>query len=530
MDAHLDSLSDAELGRLWAEAAHSAEALARENAVLRAYLCRHVSAQEADEWAADDEPAGGRSRSGGRRRPAGRSRRPRPAAATLDQKLEVASAELDAARRETAAMQGDAARTLAKLRALAQQSDAQLAALTREAHEFQREVVVGGEHALTGRVRAERVVRYYEGSLRRKDTALEQLRLRCEALRGSLAKDRASLRRKEQAGDTLHYVDFLQLQIENKQLSGRLEERNGELTRLKGSAGATHAAQGGLKAALAALLRECGALRGELRGRGAVQARLRGELALAADELAALRATAASLAKAAQLARESESGGGGGGGGGSSALPVTLDYMGLVALQSAIQRELAAWARKVDVAALAAANAAAARHRHRGGGGGGGEDEARRADDDAETSRCPWRVTGVTPAATAAAAASGGHGSGRMVAGFPSRAAPSRWARLLPSPAHDSARPLLAGGGGSCPSLPAAAATAEQPAGGLALGATSSRPASFAAVARHGGAPRPGAAAAAPALAVAGVTVPVGALGSAPALAPGPAAGYPYKR
>ena len=61
-----------------------------------------------------------------------------------------------------------------------QQREGASTALVREAHEFQRDVVVAGAHALTGRVRAERVVRYYECASRAADTAVEQLRLRCE--------------------------------------------------------------------------------------------------------------------------------------------------------------------------------------------------------------------------------------------------------------------------------------------------------------------------------------------------------------
>jgi Domain of unknown function (DUF4201) len=40
-------------------------------------------------------------------------------------------------------------------------------------------------------------------------------------------------------GDALHYIDFHQLQIENKQYVGRIEERNEELLRLKMTTGRT---------------------------------------------------------------------------------------------------------------------------------------------------------------------------------------------------------------------------------------------------------------------------------------------------
>lgn len=40
------------------------------------------------------------------------------------------------------------------------------------------------------------------------------------------------LRQKDDMGDALHYIDFHQLQIENKQYVSRIEERNDELLKV----------------------------------------------------------------------------------------------------------------------------------------------------------------------------------------------------------------------------------------------------------------------------------------------------------
>ena len=44
------------------------------------------------------------------------------------------------------------------------------------------------------------------------------------------------LRQKDDMGDALHYIDFHQLQIENKQYVTRIEERNDELLKVRMSA------------------------------------------------------------------------------------------------------------------------------------------------------------------------------------------------------------------------------------------------------------------------------------------------------
>lgn len=324
-------------------------AIFRENAVLQSYLGRHVSPQEAEEWAAADDEG---RRSGRRSRGPSKAKKPtvRPVAVTIDQKLDLVTAELDAARQETSNMKSLASKTLDKLRALSEQSDARIASVKREAYEFKKDVVIGGENTLTGRIRAERMQKYYEDSLQRKDNTIEQLRLKSESLRAALAKGRDTLRRKEEVGDTLHYIDFLQLQIENKQLVGRLGERSGEMVRLKASTAATGRSQNDFKARLADLQKECGRLRGEIRGRSGVLGRVRGETALIEEELAALRASAAGLAKTAQLAQE--------GGGGALELPTSIDYITLVALEKQLGREVRSWERKAEIASLAARNSA----------------------------------------------------------------------------------------------------------------------------------------------------------------------------
>jgi hypothetical protein len=55
---------------------------------------------------------------------------------------------------------------------------------------------------------------------------------------------------KEELGDVLHYIDFHQLQIENKQYLAKIEEKNEELLQLKMTTGKTVQALNDLKANL----------------------------------------------------------------------------------------------------------------------------------------------------------------------------------------------------------------------------------------------------------------------------------------
>ncbi|KAF0774406.1 hypothetical protein AaE_001894, partial [Aphanomyces astaci] len=91
----------------------------------------------------------------------------------------------------------------------------------------------------TGKTIAEKMVRYMEEKLRAKDAIVEKLRLKNATLKSQAQKIDAQLRQKEEMGDALHYIDFHQLQIENKQYVAKIEERNDELLKLKQTTGNT---------------------------------------------------------------------------------------------------------------------------------------------------------------------------------------------------------------------------------------------------------------------------------------------------
>ena len=62
---------------------------------------------------------------------------------------------------------------------------------------------------------------------------IEKLRLKNSTLKSQIAKIELNLAQKEEGGDVLHYIDFHQLQIENKQYIAKIEERNDELLSVK---------------------------------------------------------------------------------------------------------------------------------------------------------------------------------------------------------------------------------------------------------------------------------------------------------
>lgn len=123
------------------------------------------------------------------------------------------------------------------LRAVLEETAIRIVELKKDAYEFKRDIVVGGENMRTGKTMAEKLTRYMEDKLRQRDSLVEKLRLKNATMKTQLHKVDAQLRQKDEMGDVLHYIDFHQLQIENKQFISNIEDRNGELLRLKSTSG-----------------------------------------------------------------------------------------------------------------------------------------------------------------------------------------------------------------------------------------------------------------------------------------------------
>ena len=89
-----------------------------------------------------------------------------------------------------------------------------IAQVKKDVYEFRREIVIGGESARTGKIVAEKVIRYFEEKLRAKDSMIDKLKLKNSSLKVQVQKLDKSLGEKAEMGEVLHAIDFDQLDIE----------------------------------------------------------------------------------------------------------------------------------------------------------------------------------------------------------------------------------------------------------------------------------------------------------------------------
>jgi len=267
---------------------------------------------------------------------------PKKAAQVLlsaEQKYDIAAQEMEEVRDEIDEGRRNSEKLLDTLRAQMEETDVRIAEIKKDAYEFKRDIVTGAENFRTGKTIAEKAVRYMEEKLRAKGALAEKLRVKNMTLKSHIQKMEGQLQQKEDMGEVLHVIDFDQLKIENQQYLEKIEERNNELLRLKLTTGNTVQVLNTLKHKLNNLTSESEWLKRETASRKEALAKIVDEISRVEQE----KEQAARLER--KLRRETES---------DSKMPQVLDYVQQKAEMHELERQLASWERKVEIAEMEA--------------------------------------------------------------------------------------------------------------------------------------------------------------------------------
>ena len=133
------------------------ELLERENDLFASYLER-VAPSSLEEEAVAETPATKK----------GKSKVVLPKEVTLEQKTELAQQEVDDLKDEIELTKAEYDELVDRLQAVTEECDMRIAQVKKDVYEFRREIVIGGESARTGKIVAEKVIRYFEEKLRAK--------------------------------------------------------------------------------------------------------------------------------------------------------------------------------------------------------------------------------------------------------------------------------------------------------------------------------------------------------------------------
>ena len=297
------------------------ETLMRENELFESYLQRaapHVLKE-------DEDAAKGRKKA---------PKRSQQLLLTAEQKYDIAVQEMEEVREEIGQTKQSSEQLIDTLRARMEECDVRIAEIKKDAYEFKRDIVTGAENFRTGKIVAEKAVRYMEDKLRAKAAVAEKLRLKNATLKQQYTKVEVSLQQKEDMGEVLHVIDFDQLKIENQQYLEKIEDRNNELLRLKLTTGNTVQVLNSLKHKLHNLTAESEWLKRETTTRKEALSKISEEITRVEQE----KEQAARQDR--KLRREENT---------ESNMPQVLDYVQQKAEVYELEKSLNAWKRKVDI-------------------------------------------------------------------------------------------------------------------------------------------------------------------------------------
>eukprot|EP01135_Chromosphaera_perkinsii_P000507 Nk52_evm1s106 gene=Nk52_evmTU1s106 len=256
---------------------------------------------------------------------------------TAEHKCDIATRELEEIRDEIEGLRDESERVIDGLKAIMEEADIRLVELKKASYEFRRDIVQGALNGRTGKIMAERVVRYFEEKIRAKDTLIEKLRLKNSTLKVQKNKLYLQLKQKEEMGEVLLAIDFDQLKIENKQYIEKIEERNQDLLKLKLTSGNTLQVLNSYKKRLNNLTIESQKLKSEIRQRNDLGEKIEAETGIVeVEQLKAQRINN-------KLKRQLD----------NYVVPGVLDYVKEKAEQYELVKKVKSWERKVEIADMA---------------------------------------------------------------------------------------------------------------------------------------------------------------------------------
>lgn len=127
---------------------------------------------------------------------------------------------------------------LERLKAILEGTDLSIAEIRKEAFDFGR-FLSAAENGRIGKYDAEKLSKYMFDKLKQKEALIDKLQAKNVSLKTAIVKKETQIKHKDEMGEDLKFIDFHQLQIENKKHVKDIEDRNNKLLILKVSAANT---------------------------------------------------------------------------------------------------------------------------------------------------------------------------------------------------------------------------------------------------------------------------------------------------
>lgn len=252
-------------------------------------------------------------------------------------KYNIAMQEHEYRSKQLKALEEKASEDISLLKAIIEGIKIRINEMRKETYEFKRDIVIGGENQRTGTIMAEKVIRYFEEKIKQKAVLVEKIKLKNAAMKNHRGKMDAQVKHKEEQGDSLHSIDFHQLQIKNSQFNQKINERNAELLKLKMTTGKTVQVLNTAKHQLTDLLAEGKRIRKDLSDRKESMVKL-------SEELESVMTEVRKEKKKNKKFKIQQS---------NPDMPQVMDYVNQKSTQYDLESQVRNWKRKVEIVEMA---------------------------------------------------------------------------------------------------------------------------------------------------------------------------------
>ncbi|KAL0246578.1 hypothetical protein GEMRC1_007790 [Eukaryota sp. GEM-RC1] len=262
---------------------------------------------------------------------------------TMEQKLEVASRELEDTKEDVESVEQQGAIIISKINALLSEAALSASDERKLLFSFKKDVLQTKDDDLNpNRVEicGDKLISFYQQKIKERNTTVEKLKLKNTGLRQKINTVRKRLQTKEISGEGLREIDFEQLKIENRQYMHRLDEYNEDLMNLKVVAGKVVSDYNDFKDLLNDALLQTTLLTKELASRREALQRLASEIAVVVKDRDSVDHTS-------QVLKVRTFKGSG---------PSTADYIEQKRQEEALVKEVKNWERKIEIARITAKN------------------------------------------------------------------------------------------------------------------------------------------------------------------------------
>lgn len=113
------------------------------------------------------------------------------------------------------------------------ETDLAILEIKKDAFDFQRDILNKGDNSMTGKIEAERIIKHREEKIKQKEATIKKYQTKKDNLSHQVTKLIAQIRKKDELGDDLKFIDFHQLQIENKKYLKEIDDKNEKLLKMK---------------------------------------------------------------------------------------------------------------------------------------------------------------------------------------------------------------------------------------------------------------------------------------------------------